>query len=473
MRAELGTVKEPGRCLLVRGRRRVGKSRLVETFVDSTGAPTVYFTASKQGSKELELFGAEVMASDLPEAGLFVGVRPGTWDAALRLLAQALPDDQGSIVVVDEFPYLLEHDPTIEATFQKQWDRLLSRKPVLLVLIGSDLSMMEALNAHDRAFYQRGSEMVVPPLTPVETARTVGAASAADAFDAYLVTGGLPLICDEWPAGMPMWEYLEEALAEPTSALIVSAERALAAEFPVQALARSVLTQIGSGETTFSSIARAAGGLQATSANRALDLLRAKRAVAREVPLSTQASKEARYRITDSYLRFWLYFVGPHLAEIERGRSDRVLARIRAGWTSWRGRAVEPVVREALARLLPLSGLSSGAVGGYWTRTNTPEVDLVGADRAPVAKAITFTGSIKWLENEPFDGADLNLLTASTAHVPGAGPGTPLVAVSRSGVTARPAVALGPDELMEAWVTRSRAGRHPRPGHRATTTSGS
>lgn len=79
----------------------------------------------------------------------------------------------------------------------------------------------------------------------------------------------------------------------------MSAERALAAEFPDQAQARSVLAQIGSGELTFSNIARAAGGLQAGSLSRALETLGTKRVVVREVPLSTKPSKEARYRVND------------------------------------------------------------------------------------------------------------------------------------------------------------------------------
>jgi hypothetical protein len=451
VRSEIGTDK-PGRCLLMRGRRRVGKSRLVETFSEQAGVPTVYFTASRQGSKELEMFAEEVLASGLPGAELFSEVRLDSWDGALRLLAQALPAGSATIVVIDELPYLVEHDPAIEATLQKQWDRLLSRKPVLLVLVGSDLAMMEALNDHDRAFHQRGTEMVVPPLSPVEVAAIVGAASAADGFDAYLLTGGLPLICDEWPTGLAMWDYLAGALAEPTSAFIVSAERALAAELRAEALAREVLDQIGAGETTFSTIARAAGGLQATSAKRALELLASKRVVARELPLSTKPSREARYRVADPYLRFWLHFVGPHLDEIERGRGDRALERARQGWASWRGRAIEPVVREALARLLPVGGLAGQVVGGYWTRTNVPEVDLVGADRSPVAHDVTFTGSVKWLDHDPFGTADLNVLANSTALVPGAGPGTPLVAVSRSGVTAKAHLALGPQDLMEAWA---------------------
>ncbi len=445
--------REPsGRCLLVRGRRRVGKSRLIEQFCAHAEVPYVFFTASQQGLGELDLFAEEAAQSDLPGKELFSAANPQSWDAALQVLAAAVSDDEPTVVVIDEFPYLVNDDATVEATFQKQWDRLLSKKPVLLILVGSDLAMMEALNTHGRAFFQRGAELVVPPLSPVEAGTIVGATHAADFFDAYLLTGGLPLICAEWPSGMTMWAYLGDALAEPTSALIVSAERALAAEFPDEAQARVVLGQIGAGERTFSNIARAAGGLQAMSLTRALDVLTAKRVVAREVPLSTKASKEARYRVSDPYLRFWLRFIGPHLAEIERGRSDRVLDRIRRDWTTWRGRAIEPVIREALSRLSPVAGLPPGdAVGGFWTRSNIPEIDIIAADRAPVAESVAYAGTIKWLDEKPLDQSDLNELSARLVKVPGASAATPLLAVSRAGVTGSGAIALGPEDLLAAW----------------------
>jgi uncharacterized protein len=442
----------PGRCILVRGRRRVGKSRLLEEFCARAGVPFVFFTASKQGTAEVDLFTAEVVGSSLPGRDLFAAASPQTWDAALRLLAQALAETGPAVVVIDEFPYLVANDPTIEATFQKQWDRLLSKRPVLLVLVGSDLAMMEALNTHGRAFFQRGVEMVVPPFSPAEVGSVVGARTAADAFDAYLITGGLPLICDEWPKGATMWRYLGDALREPTSALIVSSERVLAAEFPTEVQARDVLGQIGSGEVTFSNIARAGGGMHAAALNQALKTLADKRVVARETPLSTKPSKEARYRVADPALRFWLRFVGPRMAEIERGRGDRVVERVRGDWSTWRGRAIEPVVREALTRLSPIDGLGpADAVGGFWRRSNVPEIDIIGADRAPVAKAIAYVGAIKWLERAPFDQADLNRLIADRAAVPGAGPHTPTVVVSRAGVSAKGTVGLGPDDLIAAW----------------------
>jgi AAA+ ATPase superfamily predicted ATPase len=453
VRAEVGAA-QPGRCVLMRGRRRVGKSTLVEEFLAREAVPHLFFTAAG-GSAEDEL--AELLdaaaGSSLPDRSLFAEETPNQWNAAFRLLAEILPDDAPSVVVIDEVPYLMERVDAFEGLLQRAWDRLLSRKPVLLLLVGSDLSMMEALNSYDRPFHQRGREMVVGPLTPADIGEMLDLEPAA-AFDAALITGGLPLICREWQAGASMWDFLEAALENPISALLVSAERSLAAEFPPQAMGRDVLRAIGSGERTFTNIARAAGGIAHSTLSRSADLLSDKRVVAAELPISLRPSKERRYRVADPYLRFWLAFLDPHMAEIERMRGDLTLARIREQWTSWRGRAVEPLVRESLARILPDRGLPAApAVGGYWTRSNDVEVDLVGADRQPVAKRLLFLGSVKWLETAPFDAHDLAALHKHRAVL--TDEPVPLVAVSRSGVTCSGLqAAFGPEDLLRAWRPR-------------------
>ncbi|WP_340559114.1 ATP-binding protein [Streptomyces sp. GSL17-111] len=442
-----------GRAVLIRGRRRVGKSRLVEEFLERSGLPHVFFTAVG-GSKHEDLAGftAELAASALPESSRVADVTaPQTWDAALTLLASVLPTDTPSVVVLDEMPYLVREDPTFEGALQKAFDRTLSKLPVLLILVGSDLAMMEQLNTYGRPFYQRGTEMVVPPLNPAEVG-TMLDLPPAEAFDAYLVSGGLPLILEEWPVGAGLWGYLEEALRRPTSALLVSGERTLAAEFPTEAQARTVLGAIGHGERTFSLIGRAAGDLNPGSLTRALELLVSRRIVTADHPLSTRPSRETRYRVADPYLRFYLSFIGPRIPTIERGRGDRVLSALRDSWTSWRGRAVEPVLREAVW-LLAEDHLPHGTdvIGGYWTRTNDPEIDIVGADRSPIARRITAVGSIKWLENKPFDDRDLARLRTHRSQLPGADDTTPLLAVARSGCTADGVVHLGPSDLIAAW----------------------
>jgi AAA+ ATPase superfamily predicted ATPase len=441
----------PGECILMRGRRRVGKSSLVEEFLRRAEVPHLFFTAAGGSAQDelAELLDA-VADSTLPERGLFAEEAPGQWNAALRLLAQTLPDDTPSVVVLDEVPYLAARIDAFEGMLQRAWDRLLSHKPVLLLLIGSDLSMMEALNAYDRPFHQRGREMVVGPLDPADIADMLGL-EPADAFDAALITGGLPLICRDWRPGASMWEFLRTSLDNSISALLVSAERSLAAEFPPHALSRDVLRAIGAGERTFTNIAGAAGGIAHTTLARAADVLIRKRVVAAELPVSLRPSRERRYRVADPYLRFWLAFLDPHMAEIERMRGDLTLARIERQWTSWRGRAVEPLVRESLARILPDGALPAAPViGGYWTRGNDVEIDLVGADRQPVAKRLLFLGSIKWLETTPFDAHDLAALHKHRARV--TDELLPLVAVSRSGVACSGLQAVyGPEDLLRAW----------------------
>jgi uncharacterized protein len=132
--------------------------------------------------------------------------------------------------------------------------------------------MTEAFDSYDRPFHQRGSEMVVGPLTPVDIAEMLHL-DAATAFDATLITGGLPWVCAEWPVGASVWTFLKRALDDPISALLVSAERSLAAEFPPRAMGREVLGAIGSGERTFSNIARAAGGVAHSTLSRATDVV--------------------------------------------------------------------------------------------------------------------------------------------------------------------------------------------------------
>ncbi len=292
--------------------------------------------------------------------------------------------------------------------------------------------------------------MTVRPLNPADVAAMAGL-PAADAFDAALITGGLPIICARWKNGEDTRSFLTRELADPVSPLVVSAQLSLSAEFPDQAQARAVLAAIGSGERSFTNIARAAGGIAHSTLTRATELLISKGIVAGDLPISLAPSKERRYRITDTYLRFWLAFLGPHLTELDRMRSDVTVDRILGRWTSWRGRAVEPVLREALARLLPAQGIAAApAVGGYWTRSNDVEIDIVGADREPVARQLLFLGSVKWLETAPFDEHDLVELQRHRDRVT-AEP-VPLIAVSRSGIaTSRVDASFSPQDLLEAW----------------------
>lgn len=454
-----GTGSTRGQAVIMTGRRRVGKSRLAQEFCDRSGLPYVVFQATRGRNPVAERadFAATLAQSPLPGAELVAGLQADDWNQALRSLAAALADDAPSVVVIDEVPWLVEQDREFEGALQTVWDRHLSSKPVLLILVGSDISVMEALQSHDRPFFGRAAKMTVDPLHlgDVQAATGLG---AAEAVDALLLTGGFPEIVQSWRPGMSRTDFLAEAVANPLSPLLVAGELSLLGEFPEASHARSVLEAVGSGERTFSTIAAQAGGSGALPSGVLTPLLKTlldKRVLAVDLPLSTKPDrKNRRYRVADPYLRFWLAFLQRGLPLIERGRGDVALERIERGWTSWRGRAVEPIVRDSLLRLLPdESWPDTEAVGGWWNRQNNPEIDLVGTDREPVAGQIHFVGSVKWLQERPFDRHDYDALVRDVLAVPGTGTDTPLVAVSRSGLTDDLPLAAhwGPEDLVRAW----------------------
>ncbi len=454
-----------GKAIAVRGRRAVGKSTLIEEFLVRENPPHAFFAASKDqpSAEAFAGFLSELQRSTLPVAEeLTAGVRPDSWEAALRLIATSSASAKASktatpaCLVIDELPWLSEQEPSIEGLLQTAWDRYLSRVPMLLVLIGSDLHMMEELESYDRPLHGRVTPFVIEPLNPAEMNSMVRT-DPATALDAYCMLGGFPQLAVTWRAKDTVRRYLTRELSEATSPLVVTGERVIAAELPPHSTPRAVITAVGTGETEFTKILHRSG-VGRTSLSATLKTLAQKRIVNRQLPFAPKhQAKLSRYTIADPYLRFWLRFIAPNLPLIERRRGDLVLTRIMDGWSTFRGHAIEPIVRASIERMLPDERFGdANFVSAYWTRTNDPEVDLVGhaEDRQP--KSAAFLGSIKWRESAPFSREDGAALAAVRTRVPLTNNATLLVGVSRNGFSpnARLDVEFGPEQLLNAWITR-------------------
>lgn len=469
---ELAAVRRggAGRFVWIYGRRRVGKSRLVQEFCDDSGADYCFFQGQRRERPEaLAEFIEAVAESSLASAAHLKDVSFSTWHAALRGASQDVTEGRPAIIVIDELPHLVEADAGFASDLQKAWDRVLRDRPVLLVAVGSDTRMMEALvGARAPLFGRPTLELRVDPLVPPAIATLTGAHSPSEAIDHYLVIGGMPELAAAWKstragtgtkasAGTDIWAFLAAALANDSTPFVTSALRVLSAEFEAELPTRRVLEAIGHGETVHGRIA-SRSQVSARTLSLALDALtEQKRLVTRSIPYAVPPSpKNSHYTVTDPYLRFWLRFVAPNLDEIARGRGDLTVARIRRDWPTYRGRAVEPIVRLALERLLLDPALSTQLgearhVGGWWRRDGSVEIDLVGGDR-PDPSRIGFLGSVKWREDGPFTAEDAKHLAEARAVVPGAA-SAKLIAVTRKPQRKNPGVdrMFSARDLIGAW----------------------
>jgi AAA+ ATPase superfamily predicted ATPase len=411
LRRHLAEVRSSGtgRIIAVRGRRQIGKSTVVERFVESEDTPHVFVTGvlGHSGARQRADATAAIAESrrPLPDAELLTASSSGSWREWLARLAIAARSGP-VIVVLDEFPWLTASDAGLEGELQAVWDRTLEKLPVLLILVGSDVAMMERLGQHGRPLFGRLQPLVVPPLNPAEVAQALPELTAVEVFDAYLVTGGYPrLVSGLARSGhATAAEFVRDALRDAYSPLVATARITLDAEFPDATSAYQVLSAIGADDTGTPAFGNLVSGIAdaderrrvETATTRALTTLAdVKGLIEREVPAwAAPTSRLRRYRITDPYLRFWFRYVERQVDAISRGRHDLAIKAFDRDWSSWRGRSVEPLVREALTRLAVADERMSGVerVAPWWTRDGSVEVDVVAATESATA----VLGTIKW-----------------------------------------------------------------------------
>lgn len=453
-----------GRIVALRGRRQVGKSTLVERFVQEGGTPYVFATGVFGAPLPQQLDAATsalaTARKPVPNADLLSQSTATTWREWLGRIAIAAASGP-VVVVLDEFPWMAAGDPTLEGELQVAWDRTLEKLPVLLILVGSDVAMMERLSEHGRPLFGRLQPLVVPALDPGEVAEALPGWDPFDVFDAYLITGGYPRLVTDLMASShaSAAAWARESLADVFTPLVATARITLDAEFPEPTTAYQVLAAIGADETArpgfndvLSAIADPAERKRTeTAITRALTTLTTTKAlIDREVPAwAPPSSKLRRYRLTDPYLRFWFRYVQRHVEAIARGRGDLAVAAFDRDWSSWRGRSVEPVVRAAIERLAVDDARFAGVetVRPWWVRDGSVEIDVVAA----TSSATAVLGTIKWRAGGGVTAAEIDDLRRARDRVPRA-EAARLAAIVPSGQAADGAdVVLSATDLLAAW----------------------
>ena len=383
--------------LIMFGRRRVGKTRLLTHWItDRKIEHALYWVAQPtSAADQLRRFSQAIYRFANPDSPDLATFTFESWDQALEQVA-ALAEDKRFTLIIDEFTYLLGRTPELAAVFQNVWDHLLQQRNILLILCGSHLGMMrKQVLAYQSPLYGRASaQFHLQPLPFGVTAAYFPNYSAAERIAIYAIFGGIPAYWRRIDPERSISENIRDELLVPDN-LMQAEPRLLLQDFvrePDNYIA--MLNAIANGYRTQKEIMRFSGLAQGHVSSY-LALLEDSSFVARRTPVTAgPRSRLGRYHITDPYLRFYYRFLSPYLTQLALGVDAPVLNLIKRhlldfiGTHTWEEVCREWVLRAGARGKLPFT---PDKVGSYWDKST--QIDVMGINR--IDKTIIL-GECKW-----------------------------------------------------------------------------
>ena len=378
--------------VVVYGRRRVGKTELLKAFCNDR--PHIYFLAAQEAElRQREKF-AEQVATHFEDRV----PRINGWDEAFTYLGEKLQTEQ-TVVVIDEFPYLVAENDSIPSYLQGFVDEQLDGTDSMLILCGSSVSTMESeVLGHESPLYgRRTAQFDVRPFS-FEQAREVITYGIGDAVRSYAVTGGTPMYLTLFDYDTPLAANIRSRILSPSAVLYNEPEFLLRTELRTPARYMSILEAVALGHTTPNEVSGATG-IDSGPLSKYLQTLRRLRLLEREVPVTASGtkSKRSRYRVADEFLRFWFRYVEPNRSGIEEAPDVVYRGTIAPDLPTHVATTFEDVCREAL-----WAGIRRGDVdpyselGRWWYGEH--EVDIVGLapndDRLLLAECTWTSGPV-------------------------------------------------------------------------------
>jgi AAA+ ATPase superfamily predicted ATPase len=405
--AELNQVLAQGgaQFILVFGRRRAGKTTLVLRWAKQTGRPVIYWVASRDTPAQLR--------QGLTRA-LWAWAYPGSqaaphfdnWEAVFETAADLI-GDQPVILIMDEFSYAAESDPSLPSHLQAAWDHLFKDRNASLVLAGSHIGMMVDMMGYHAPLYGRfTAQLPVDPLPFPALSEFLPGYSAAERVSVYAVTGGIPAYLERFNDAEGLGSNIKRLFMRRTgmfrSEPFVLVGDVIRRETQTY---ESVLKAIATGGRTPQEIG-AALDLASSYLSPYLKQLEALHLIERRIPATIpperrRTSRTSRYHLADSYLRFYFRFIAPNLNLVEQELTDLLWERMGEQFRAFVGEtAFEDLCREwtlvqARARRLPFS---PEMVGSHWAPGRQRSPAQAGVDVVAINwrdKAILL-GECKW-----------------------------------------------------------------------------
>jgi AAA+ ATPase superfamily predicted ATPase len=307
------------------GRRRVGKTELLQQFCQ--GRRGVYFLAAQVREKDNLRAFRDALKDGLGD-DLAGTVDFPDWHAALSFAAERAGDKR-LVLVLDEFPYLCETSKGLPSQVQRFWDTRGKKSSLMLVLCGSQVSFMEREVLAERSplFGRRTGQRRLEPLEPRDTLSFFPRWKVHDRVLAFGILGGMPAYLRRFDDGRSLRENIVRDILRPEGYLFDEVQFLLKSELTNPATYNSILASVARGTERVGDIALDVG-VDSTTANKYLHVLRELRLVEREIPVTDPdplRSRRGTYRIADRFLTFHFRHVQPHLSLIHADRGARVL----------------------------------------------------------------------------------------------------------------------------------------------------
>ena len=337
-----------------RGRRRVGKSTLIEEFAKRTAENfiAVEGLAPRKGMndrKQRRNFCARIAEQ--------TGVEmrdAASWPLAFDMLNEALPDKGRTVVLLDEISWMGGYDRDFPAYLKTAWDKKLKNHPnLVLVLCGSVSSWIADNILNSTGFVGRNSlDVEVRELPLREAIQVIGPTadrmSSTEKFDILSVVGGVPRYLEEIRPSLTVDENVRRMCFLKQGLLFREFDETFNAVFGPEAInRRAVLETLSGGSMTASAIAQKLGVAVNGHLTRTLKELEYAGFVARESNLNAETGKPARidrYRICDNYTRFYLHFIEPNRKAISGGLFRFASMEQLKGWESQLGYQFENLI---------------------------------------------------------------------------------------------------------------------------------
>lgn len=386
--------------VVIYGRRRVGKTALINQFIRDKNA--VYFTGVESNAKQ----NLENLSKNILEYGTDVqneSVFP-SFQAALEHVFQ-LAKRERLVLAIDEYPYVARSSKSLASTLQLLIDQYKDESRLMLILCGSSMSYMENhVLAYKAPLYgRRTAQMKILPFDFADTCRYFENFSDEDKALIYGIAGGTPQYLLQMDDRLSVEDNIKNTFLNPMSSLFEEPENLLKQEVREPAFYNAVITAIATGSSRMAEISSKVGENTSVCASYLKNLI-ALGVVQRETPYGEKVSRKTIYAIDDNMFRFWYRFVPENSSIIARGAADLAYRRIKPHLPDYMGKVFEEICRQYLWKLL-LDGkcpVEFKELGRWWgtdpaARSQT-EIDIMGEQD----KDTVLFGECKWT-NEKVD----------------------------------------------------------------------